>query len=81
MQLARLIVLLLALAWPASAALRGGKTETRLLLSAESAKPGETVMAGVELRMAPGWHTYWRNPGDSGQATEIQWVVKPGGGH
>lgn len=78
MQSARLIILLLALAWPAAGALLGGKTQTRLLLNAESAKPGETVLAGVELRMAPGWHTYWRNPGDSGQATEIEWTLPPG---
>ncbi len=25
-----------------------------------------TLMAGVQLRMKPGWKTYWRNPGDSG---------------
>lgn len=32
--------------------------------------PGETAAtpmhAGVEMRLAPGWHTYWRYPGDSG---------------
>ncbi len=78
MQTARLIILLLALAWPAAGALFGRKTETRLLLAAESAKPGETVPAGVELRMAPGWHTFWRNSGDSGQATEIEWTLPPG---
>ena len=25
-----------------------------------------SVVAGVQLRMEPGWKTYWRNPGDSG---------------
>lgn len=24
------------------------------------------LRAGVEIRLAPGWHTYWRYPGDSG---------------
>lgn len=78
MQLVRLIILLVAVAWPAAGALRGGKSEAKLLLSAESAKPGETVTAGVVLKMPPGWHTYWRNPGDSGQATEIEWTLPPG---
>jgi DsbC/DsbD-like thiol-disulfide interchange protein len=27
---------------------------------------GEPLRAGVQIRMAPGWHTYWRYPGDSG---------------
>ena len=35
-------------------------------------------MAGVHLRMKPHWHTYWRNPGGSGQATSIDWQLPPG---
>ena len=36
-------------------------------LIAGSAKPGaKTLRAGVELKLEPGWHTYWRYPGDSG---------------
>jgi DsbC/DsbD-like thiol-disulfide interchange protein len=31
-------------------------TEARLILSHDSAKPGETILAGVQLKMAPGWH-------------------------
>jgi len=27
---------------------------------------GATLRAGVEIRLAPGWKTYWRYPGDSG---------------
>jgi len=56
----------------------GPATQTRLLLSAESAQPGETVWAGVELKMAPGWHTYWRNPGDAGLPTTMTWTLPPG---
>ena len=50
-------------------------TQVRLLLSCNSVRPGDTVLAGVELRMPAGWHTYWRNPGDSGQATHIEWSL------
>lgn len=39
---------------------------------------GETVMAAIQLRMAPRWHTYWRNPGDSGERTKIEWQLPPG---
>ncbi len=26
----------------------------------------DRLRAGIEIRLAPGWHTYWRYPGDSG---------------
>jgi len=52
-------------------------TAARLVLSADSARPGDTVWAGVHLTMDPGWHTYWRNPGESGLATTIEWVLPP----
>src|SRR6185503_12807726 len=35
-------------------------------------------MAGVQLKMAPGWHTYWRNPGGPGIATSVSWQLPPG---
>jgi len=27
-------------------------------LSADTARPGDTVLAGVDMKMEPGWHTY-----------------------
>ena len=71
-------LLLCGFAFAAPAALTGNKTQARLLLSAEMARPGETVMAGIELRMPPGWHTYWRNSGESGKPTQVQWELPPG---
>jgi thiol:disulfide interchange protein len=50
----------------------------RLVLSHEAAKPGDTVMAGIELTHNVGWHTYWRNGGDSGIPTEINWALPSG---
>lgn len=35
-------------------------------------------MGGLLLRMEDGWHTYWRNPGASGMATEIEWELPDG---
>jgi thiol:disulfide interchange protein/DsbC/DsbD-like thiol-disulfide interchange protein len=40
--------------------------------------PGETFLAGVRLKMAPGWHTYWKYPGDAGIPTEIKWQLPEG---
>ena len=53
-------------------------TQVRLVLSADTARPGDTVMAGVDLKMEPGWHTYWKNPGAAGMATKIEWQLPPG---
>lgn len=40
--------------------------------------PGRPLLAGVRLQMDPGWHTYWRNPGDSGLPTRIRWQLPAG---
>ncbi len=53
-------------------------TRAKLILSADTAKPGDTIWAGVDLKMDPGWHTYWKNPGDAGEATKIEWTLPPG---
>lgn len=49
-----------------------------LLTERPSVAPGETIWVGLKLEMAEGWHTYWRNPGDSGLATMIDWNLVPG---
>ena len=32
----------------------------------------------LRLKAIPGWHTYWRNPGDSGEPTRIEWRLPRG---
>src|SRR6185503_1845882 len=54
---------------------RAANTEARLVLSHDAAKAGDTVMAGIQLKMQPGWHTYWRNSGESGEPTRIEWIL------
>jgi thiol:disulfide interchange protein DsbD len=53
-------------------------TQAKLILSADTVKPGDTIWAGVDLKMDAGWHTYWKNPGAAGQATKIEWQLPPG---
>lgn len=50
-------------------------TQAALFLDTTEAKPGTTVWAGIRLSMDPGWHTYWRNSGDSGAPTEVKWTL------
>jgi len=40
--------------------------------------PGKTVWAGLQLTHQPEWHTYWKNSGDSGLPTVLQWTLPPG---
>ena len=40
--------------------------------------PGQPFWLALELSIRDGWHTYWRNPGDSGQATKLEWRLPPG---
>ncbi|MEO0393999.1 MAG: protein-disulfide reductase DsbD domain-containing protein, partial [Pseudomonadota bacterium] len=41
-------------------------------------EPGGTVWLALDIELAPGWHTYWENPGDSGLPTEIDWLLPEG---
>jgi thiol:disulfide interchange protein len=74
MRLACVVLALTLLAQPVF----GAATQATLLLDVESARPGDTITAGVRLKMEPKWHTYWVNPGDSGDSTKIDWVLPQG---
>jgi DsbC/DsbD-like thiol-disulfide interchange protein len=57
---------------PASAA--GAADAARLrVISGVTAHDGAPFLAGIEMRLAPGWKTYWKNPGDSGIAPVFDW--------
>ncbi len=53
-------------------------TSARLVLPVVTVRPGDTFLAGLELTMKPGWHTYWRNGGDSGAPTTLEWQLPAG---
>ena len=40
--------------------------------------PGQPVWVGLQIAHQPEWHTYWKNPGDSGLATSLTWTLPPG---
>src|SRR4051794_9279024 len=52
--------------------------KARLVAERSSISPGETVWVALHLEMRPGWHVYWRNPGDAGLPPEIAWTLPPG---
>jgi thiol:disulfide interchange protein len=69
----------LAVAGAAKAApVNGGHVELELVPSVAAAAPGSTVHVAVTQKIAPGWHTYWKNSGDAGQPTRIAWTLPSG---
>ncbi|MBU6467373.1 MAG: hypothetical protein KGQ30_11720, partial [Burkholderiales bacterium] len=40
--------------------------------------PGASAWLGLVLTHQPGWHTYWKNAGDSGLPTELRWTLPAG---
>ena len=49
-----------------------------LLADTNAIVPGKPFTVGLLLRMAPGWHTYWKFSGDAGLPTEMKWKLPPG---
>jgi thiol:disulfide interchange protein DsbD len=73
----------LLLASPVAFALSGSTVATanvkaRLVSEVQSVAPGQIFWVALELDIREGWHTYWRNPGDSGEATKLDWQLPPG---
>ncbi len=49
------------------------------LVSADTALvPGQTSRIGLSIKHATHWHTYWKNPGDSGYPTKVTWALPAG---
>lgn len=40
--------------------------------------PGTSINIGLKVSMDDGWHTYWKNPGDSGGPIELNWDLPTG---
>lgn len=55
-----------------------GNVQAELIPEMSSIQPGKTNRIGLRLKMKPGWHTYWHNPGDSGLETRISWILPEG---
>ena len=53
-------------------------SEARLAVETQAARAGHPLSVGLVLTLEPGWHTYWKNPGDSGSEAVLEWDL-PGG--
>jgi DsbC/DsbD-like thiol-disulfide interchange protein len=72
----------LALATPAwageSAPVRSDRATMTLAAETASVAPGQPFRIGLRQRLAPGWHTYWTNPGDAGTPPELALTLPEG---
>ena len=53
----------------------GDKRVAVRLVTASDTTSGTTLLAGLEFRYEPGWHGYWRTPGDAGIAPQFNWTA------
>src|ERR1700722_10908274 len=73
----RILLLLLALLLPAAARARESAPVTSprdvatLVSDTDAIQPGVPFRVGLRLQLAPGWHTYWKNPGDAGVPPDL----------
>lgn len=68
-----------ALAQADSATVRTDEVRADLLVHAPAGlQPGQPAWLGLRLQHAPHWHTYWKNPGDSGLPTTLEWQLPAG---
>jgi len=56
----------------------GPRVEVRLVVEHSEILHGEAFRAGLLFEIEPGWHIYWRDPGASGLATEVEWSLENG---
>ena len=74
-----LCVAVLALAHAVAAApVQTGHVTAELVADQTALVPGTTTTVALRFAIAPGWHTYWRNPGESGLPTTLAWKLPPG---
>ena len=74
-----LVVLGLLVAGRAQAAMTdAGHVQLELVPAAASIAPGQTLHVALHEKIRPGWHTYWRNPGDAGEPPKLGWTLPAG---
>src|SRR5262249_15167562 len=72
------VFLLLGASRPSMGASESPRVQVQLLSEVTAVAPGRPFWVALRQRIAPGWHTYWVNPGDSGEPPRIQWDLPSG---
>ena len=62
----------------AAGPVKTGHLEAELVAETQGVAPGGLAYVAIRQDILKGWHTYWRNPGDSGEATSAKWTLPSG---
>ncbi|NIP93255.1 MAG: hypothetical protein GWO24_07280, partial [Akkermansiaceae bacterium] len=73
-----ILCLLVSLAGSARAIPGGDPVQASLVSAGNGLAPGRTATLALKLEIAEHWHTYWKNPGDSGFPTSLEWDLPEG---
>jgi len=57
---------------------RTDHVEAELISQYDQLQAGQEFYVALRIKMIPHWHTYWKNPGDSGLPTTIDWTLPEG---
>ena len=52
--------------------------KVKLVSNIDTVKPGDSFKLGVLLNIDPGWHIYWKYPGETGLPTKLEFSVPDG---
>ena len=63
---------------PPLATIETDHVRAELLARQSTVAPGDTVEIAIRHELADGWHTYWLNPGDSGEPPIVEWTLPEG---
>ncbi len=81
-------ILLAALCW--APAMAGAQSSAKSVVTTDQVRaellvhapqgltPGNEVWVGLQITHKPEWHTYWKNSGDSGLPTVLEWTLPVG---
>jgi len=62
----------------AAGPVKTGHLQAELVPETTGVAPGGLAYVAIRQDILKGWHTYWRNPGDSGEATSAKWTLPSG---
>ena len=61
-----------------AASVKTPHVEAEIISRYAAVQPGQPIEAALRLKVIDHWHTYWRNPGDSGLPTRLTWSLPAG---